>query len=94
MKTLLIPESGDLSFDLGFSEDDPFSVSFTETIAPVISAELFPGPYEVIPKTENQTLETADKLMSRDMTVKAIPFYKTSNQSGGYTATIAMTEGE
>ena len=61
---------------------------------PVISAEPFPGPYEVIPKTECQTLETEDKLMSRDMTVKAIPFYRTSNQSGGYTATIAMIEGE
>ena len=58
--------------------------------SPVISAEPFGGPYEVIPKTESQTLQTADKLMERDLTVQAIPFYRTSNQSGGYTATIAM----
>lgn len=90
MKTMLIPESGDLSFDLGFSDDGPFSVSFTETISPVISAEPFGGPYEVIPKTESQTLQTADKLMEHDLTVQAIPFFRTSNQSGGYTATIAM----
>ena len=90
MKTLLIPESGDLSFDLGFSDDGPFSVSFTETISPVVTAEPYAGPYDVVPKTEGQTLETADKLMVQDVTVQAIPFYKTSNQSGGYTATIAM----
>ena len=91
MKNQFEIQEKSFSFELVFSGESPVPVSFSETITPVVTAESYAGPYEVVPKTEGQTLETADKLMARDVTVQAIPFYKTSNQSGGYTATIAMT---
>ena len=90
MKTQFEIQEESFSFELGFSGESPFPVSFSEAITPVVTAESYAGPYEVVPKTESQTLETADKLMTQDVTVQAIPFYRTSNQSGGYTATIAM----
>ena len=47
--------------------------------------EVYTGPYSVTPKTEGQTLETANKRMVSDVSVKAIPFYDTSNTAGGQT---------
>ena len=82
MKTQFEIQEKSFSFELGFSGGSPFPISFSETITPVVTAGSYAGPYAVVPKTESQTLETADKLMARDVTVQAIPFYKTSNQSG------------
>lgn len=55
------------------------------------AAELpkFSGSYEVTPAAEAQTLETAQKLMTGDVTVGAIPYSETSNNAGGTTVTIA-----
>lgn len=53
-----------------------------------IGGEPYEGEYEVIPKTIDQTLETKKKTMKDDLTVKAIPYYQTSNTAGGYTAII------
>lgn len=45
--------------------------------------------YEVTPKTyEAQTLETKNKLLVDNVTVKEIPISKASNMAGGYTVTI------
>lgn len=48
----------------------------------------YEGAYEITPKTSTQTLDTAQKFMSEDVTVNAIPFYETSNTSGGNTVYI------
>lgn len=55
------------------------------------AAELpkYSGSYEVTPAADAQTLETAKKLMTGDVTVGAIPYSEVSNNSGGTTVTIA-----
>lgn len=50
--------------------------------------EYFNGDYEVIPKIESQSLETKDKLMSKDVLIKSIPYYEVSNPQGGNTVYI------
>lgn len=51
-------------------------------------AEKYDGEYIVTPSVEQQTLATADKLLTDDVTVKEIPFYEVSNNSGGTTVYI------
>ncbi len=46
------------------------------------------GETTVTPSTAVQTLPTADTVMREDVTVREIPFYTTTNPSGGYTAII------
>lgn len=49
----------------------------------------YDGPYEVVPMPYTaQILPTANLAMSDNVNVKEIPYYETSNTSGGYTATI------
>lgn len=56
-----------------------------------ISAQLpeYEGEYSVTPSAEgNITLETSDKVLRDDITVKKIPYAEVSNNKGGITATI------
>lgn len=48
----------------------------------------YDGPYEMTPRTEAQTLNTAYQVMQRDVILHEIPYYETTNLSGGYTAII------
>lgn len=48
----------------------------------------YTGEYTVIPKTTPQTLETAGKRMTEDVSVFAIPYYEVSNPSDGTTVYI------
>lgn len=48
----------------------------------------YTGSYEVTPKTSEQSLKTKDRHLTDDVTVKAIPFFETSNNSGGNTVYI------
>lgn len=50
---------------------------------------LYEGDYEVTPKVSEQTLPTAEKLMSEDVTIKEIPYFEVGNNSGGDTVYIA-----
>ena len=45
----------------------------------------YPGPYVVIPKAIDQTLDTRDKVMAYDVLVTEVPIYKISNPQGGFT---------
>ena len=82
-------EKIDQTFDTAFSESDQeFETDMGEVIMVHDGAE-YEGPYEVIPKVEAQTLETAGKIMKKDVAVKAIPIYEVSNTSGGSTVYIA-----
>lgn len=42
----------------------------------------YTGSYEIVPQVAAQTLDTANKVMTDDLTVTAIPYYQTSNVSG------------
>lgn len=52
-------------------------------------APLYTGDYTVTPKTHSQTLDTENKKLLQDVTIKAVPYYETSN-SKGKTVYIAM----
>lgn len=55
--------------------------------APV--AEYYEGDYSIRPTVEEQFLPTKDKLMSQDVNIEGIPYFETTNESGGYTVIIA-----
>ena len=42
----------------------------------------YTGEYDVTPTIEGSVLPTADKLMEKDVNIKAIPFYEVSNDTG------------
>lgn len=67
--------------------------SMTGVISHVIlHDDPYEGPYTVTPLAFDPTiLPTADKVMLNDVTVTKVPFYKTTNITGGYTAYIAET---
>lgn len=44
--------------------------------------DIYAGPYEVIPKIRNQTLDTKNRMLSKNIFIKQIPYYETSNESG------------
>ena len=44
--------------------------------------------YEVTPKTTEQVLQTKDKHLTDDVTIKSIPFFEVSNTAGGSTVYI------
>lgn len=46
------------------------------------------GPYEMTPKVTSQTLDTADKHLTDDVTIEAIPYYEVSNSHNGKTIII------
>jgi len=48
----------------------------------------YDGSYEVTPSLNNQVLETQDRKMREDLTVKKIPISTTSNPYGGQTVLI------
>ena len=54
----------------------------------VVGGAPYEGAYEVIPNMHEQILPTRAKTMRDDITVHAIPYTQTTNQSGGYTAII------
>ena len=72
--------NGTLSDELGF----------TGNISVITEPESFDGNYEVTPKAfESQILETKNKMMKENITIKKVPYWESSNQSGGKTAYIA-----
>ena len=46
------------------------------------------GSYVVTPRVDEQVLPTAQKMMAEDLTIKEIPFFNVSNNSGGSTVYI------
>lgn len=60
------------------------------TLPEVISdaTDEYDGEYIIIPSSVEQVLQTTDKLMRDDVTVKEIPYYETANLFGGETVYI------
>lgn len=52
------------------------------------SLEPYIGDYTITPKIAEQKIETNGLRMIDDITILEIPYYKTTNLSGGYTAII------
>lgn len=49
----------------------------------------YTGAYEVTPDADGEVLLTRAKTMRDDVTVHPIPYVETTNESGGYTVSIA-----
>lgn len=58
-------------FDVIFEEDSKFELKWT--YADASSQDEYMGSYEVTPSTEEQTLSTTDKVLTRDVVIKPIP---------------------
>lgn len=54
----------------------------------ILAAKKYPGPYNVVPRKVEQTLNTADKLLTDDISVDAINYSEVDNLSGGKTVNI------
>ncbi len=81
-------KESDKKFPVRFNNsENNFGVVFKNiqiaTVRPDV--EIYEGEYTVTPKVEAQTVPTAQKYMTEDMKVKAIPFYDVSNAFGGNT---------
>lgn len=50
--------------------------------------EQYGGEYEVTPRIVSQVLQTKQKVMTDNLTIKEIPFFDVSNTSGGTTVYI------
>lgn len=65
---------------------------FAEAIKKITAAvdfDTYTGEYDITPAVGSQSLETAQKFMSDDVTVEAIPYVESENSAGGTTVTIA-----
>lgn len=63
-----------------------------KTIAAVVPR--YDGDYTVTPTSSEQILQTAQKLMTDNLTISAIPFYTVPNEQGGQTAIIGRSPDE
>ncbi len=63
--------------------------SLCGTISHSDDLPLYNGDYEITPQKDGDvTLETGGRGMRGDVVVRAIPYYETTNMSGGYTVII------
>lgn len=60
----------------------------TGTIRHSDTTPYYNGDYEVTPTAYEQSLETKGLRMTDDVIVNEIPYYETTNESGGYTVII------
>lgn len=83
----------DERFPVKFGEKDGFDIPVDLGEVQIIysgNAEHYDGEYIITPKAnKEQTMETLGKIMDNNVTIKAIPRYDVSNQSGGDTVFIA-----
>ena len=67
-----------------------FDISVDAAYKPVIVHDVddYTGTYDVRPSASSQTLYTQGLRMTDDVTIQEIPYYETTNESGGYTVII------
>lgn len=72
----------DQTFSFGMPKTE--EMTFDSTLAiQLINTDSYMGDYVVIPKAHEEViLETKDKTMADDVTVRKVPYYETSNQTG------------
>lgn len=61
-----------MSFNISFSSDEAFKAEFDNTVETPI-AEFYPGPYEITPTDETQTLQVEGLVGTRNITINPIP---------------------
>lgn len=81
-----------MKFDTEFNTDAKrFDTEFRSLVKVIVGAdelEHYEGDYEITPSVESQEMLTKNKMMDKDVTIKAIPYAEVSNTSGGCTILI------
>ena len=77
----------DAPIHLRICSDSSLNFTISESIE-TSEYEDYEGPYSADPSFSSQTLETADKHMTRDVVINAIEVSRTTNPSGGTTVYI------
>jgi len=89
-------ESDELDFDLEVENDIlELDLDTDQTIVVNrITGDVYDGSYLVTPLAKDEVvLKTYGKVMRDDVTVKKVPYFETSNESGGYTVYIGEYDG-
>ena len=73
------------SFSVGI-ESEMYGVDMETGV--IVGGIPYTGSYEVTPRVSEQIMPTRMRTLSDDMTVHAIPYTRTTNIAGGYTAII------
>lgn len=84
VKPLNVTENGTYTTPEGVDGFNPVNVDIFQ-----VQGEEYEGSYEVTPTTEEQLLQTAEKVMRNDLKVKEIPYAEVTNPAGGTTIIIA-----
>lgn len=84
VKPLTVTENGVYTVPEGVDGFNPVNVDVFS-----VQGEEYKGSYEVTPKVEAQILQTAEKVMRDDVTIKEIPYVEVTNPAGGTTIIIA-----
>ena len=72
-----------------FVESQEFELEVEPALMIYTGGEPYVGEYEVTPKVEQSTvLETTNKVLAKDITVKKIPQFEVSNEADGKTLII------
>ena len=87
MVQLNVSSGPTVTFRLGQADSPAMAVELGRPV--YMGGEPYEGPYDVTPKVTAQTLQTAQKLMREDVSVRAIPYFDVSNPAGGNTIYIA-----
>lgn len=71
------------------AENQEFELEVESALMVYTGGEPYVGGYEVTPKVAQSTvLETANKVLAKDITVKKIPQFEVSNEANGKTLII------
>lgn len=83
-------QDGEKEIPISFSEEEFVDISFENAyeISPSKPIESYTGPYQITPHSYEQTLETTQKKMNQNLTIREIPYAPVTNSSGGITVTI------
>ena len=78
----------DLKFNIDPAKVNLKFNAYQRVVATDESVDRYKGDYEVTPKVESQVLQTAQKFLEDNVTIKEIPYFDVSNTAGGSTVYI------
>lgn len=74
--------------DICIVSEDTVEVDIGSELVRLGDYEEYQGPFSIEPAKHVQKLPTSDKYVSRDITVKQVPYAEVSNNAGGKTVII------
>lgn len=72
-------------FNVDFVQKQSFDLSFNKEYITRTTLPTYDGEYVIEPTSQQQVLNTANKAMTDDLTIKRIPYAETTNDKGGTT---------